>query len=147
MKIAEAPGGSKTTKHEGEIELLGCEYQLVSPRDVATGQASGKRVHYPVEVAGKVDKASPLLFKAVAENQVLKKVEINCWTAANATSSAKEGDVLMYTLELKDARASRFKHFTYEDGTFCFIAAFTFQAITLTWKEGGISHEDDWLGT
>lgn len=147
LKIPEAKGGSKTKGHEGETELIGCEYQVVSPRDVATGQAAGKRVHYPVEVAGKVDKASPLLFMASTENKILKKVDISCWSAANASSSAKEGDTEFYTLKLEDARVSRFKHFTYEDGTFFFIAAFTFQKITLTWIDGGITHTDDWSGT
>jgi type VI secretion system secreted protein Hcp len=147
LQIAEIPGGCQEKKHEKQILLTGFEYQLVSPRDVATGQASGKRVHYPVEVAGRVDKGTPLLFKAVAENQQLKSVKIHCFKAADDASGTKQGDTEIYTVDMTNGRVSRFKHFTYEDGTMFFLAAFTFQQITLTFVDGGITHQDDWSGT
>ena len=147
LEVTGIKGGCKEQKHEGQTVITGFEYQLVSPRDVSSGLASGKRVHYPVEVAGKLDKAGPLLFKAAAENQNLKSVKVHCWTAANADLNTTEGDTEDYTAELVDARVSRYKQFTYEDGTKFFIAAFTFQQITLTWVDGGISHIDNWSGT
>ncbi len=147
LEVKGIAGGCKEEKHEGHTVITGFEYQLVSPRDVSSGAASGKRVHYPVEVAGKLDKAGPLLFKALAENQNLASVKVHSWTAAHEELNVTQGDTEDYTVELENARVSRFKQFTYEDGTKFFIAAFTFQKITLTWVDGGITHQDNWSGT
>lgn len=36
---------------------------IKSPRDVATGQASGKRQHQPITFSKRIDKASPVLYR------------------------------------------------------------------------------------
>lgn len=47
-----------------------------APRDMATGMASGKRMHKPFTITKEVDKASPLLVKACASGQHFPKVEV-----------------------------------------------------------------------
>lgn len=42
---------------------------IQSPRDVATGQASGKRMHKPLVIVKEVDKASPKLYQACASGK------------------------------------------------------------------------------
>ena len=47
---------------------------VVSPRDMATGQASGKRMHKPMTIYKEWGAASPQLMRAVAAKQEFKSV-------------------------------------------------------------------------
>ena len=47
-----------------------------APRDMATGMASGKRMHKPFTITKEVDKASPLLMKACASGQHFPQVDV-----------------------------------------------------------------------
>lgn len=41
-------GESAREAHKGKIGAIGFSHEVASPRDVATGQASGKRQHMPI---------------------------------------------------------------------------------------------------
>ena len=147
QKSGKINGGSKIKKHEGKIELLGIEQRLVSPRDAATGLPTGRRTHHPMQVAGKLDKSGPLLWGACSQNENLTTVKIEYWGGVSKQSGigAGSGDALIYTIELTNAQVHEFRHFTAVDGTLCFAAGFTYQKIVITWKDGGITSQDDWL--
>lgn len=67
-------GESIRKPHKDKIEGISFEYEVVSPRDVATGQASGKRQHKPVKFTKEWGAASPLLFTSCVTNEVLDEV-------------------------------------------------------------------------
>lgn len=46
-----------------KIEAIVVKQQAIAPRDLATGQASGKRQYQPVIIRKRIDKTSPLLCK------------------------------------------------------------------------------------
>jgi type VI secretion system secreted protein Hcp len=54
------------------LPLVSFDYSVISPRDVATGQASGKRQHKPITIVREIDSASPLLYQALVTNEALK---------------------------------------------------------------------------
>ncbi len=146
LEVDGVPGGCNIKQQEGKNALYGVAYTIVSPRDAATGLATGKRIHGPLDVVGKVDKATPLLFKKLAENANLSSVKLHCWSAVTlAEGSASGGSKEIYKIELKNAVVAAFRHFVHLDGTLCFIASFAYHDITLTWMDGGISASDDWL--
>jgi type VI protein secretion system component Hcp len=47
-----------------------------APRDMATGMASGKRMHKPFTITKEIDRASPLLMKACASGQHFPQVDV-----------------------------------------------------------------------
>jgi len=55
-------------------QVRSAHYQLASPRDAATGQASGKRTHHPVKFVKEWGPASPQL-RAMTTSYDLKKIE------------------------------------------------------------------------
>jgi type VI secretion system secreted protein Hcp len=59
------------------IPVLGVSQGVQSPRDVATGQASGKRQHKPIVIRKEVDAASPQLYRAAISHEALKEVLID----------------------------------------------------------------------
>jgi type VI secretion system secreted protein Hcp len=65
-------GKFKGTGKNNIIECTYYSYALVSPRDVATGMASGKRQHYPVMIYKEIDASSPQFAEALVTNESIK---------------------------------------------------------------------------
>ena len=53
----------------------------VAPRDLATGQASGKRMHKPFTVTKELDAASPKLFELCASGKHIPEVDVDMGSA------------------------------------------------------------------
>lgn len=61
------------------VEKFRCQnftYEVKSPRDAASGQATGKRQHAPIRIVKEWDAATPLLMKALVDNQTFKTVTL-----------------------------------------------------------------------
>jgi len=56
--------------------IIGFEWGVASPVDIASGQASGRRQHRPVLIRKHLDKSTPLIIDAIATNKKLKNSEI-----------------------------------------------------------------------
>jgi type VI secretion system secreted protein Hcp len=67
-------GESVREAHKDKIAGLSYQHEIRSPRDVATGQASGKRQHGPVIITKEWGPSSPQLFQALVTNEVLTSV-------------------------------------------------------------------------
>jgi type VI protein secretion system component Hcp len=75
--------GVRGDRSDGQMDVLtisgNCEpaaAAAASPRDAATGQTSGKRMHKPFVITKEVDKASPLLAQAAASGKKIPKVKV-----------------------------------------------------------------------
>ena len=67
-------GESPRDKWKEKFPALSYSHQIQSPRDIATGQASGKRQHGPITVTKEWGASSPQIFQALVTNEVLKSV-------------------------------------------------------------------------
>ena len=68
------------------------DYAVETPRDAATGQATGRRTHHPVKVVHEVNEWSPLLFRALVTNELFSTVLFEFFkTEANG-----EGEAIKY---------------------------------------------------
>ena len=83
----------------GGIVGLGFEQAIASPRDVATGQASGKRQYSPVVFTKEWGAASPQLFQALVTNESLKNVQFDFYEP----SGPEGGEELFFTVKLMNA--------------------------------------------
>ena len=139
--------GSVTQKgREGKIQVIAVSHDIQSPRDPASGLPTGKRMHKPFVITKELDKSTPLLFSALVNNENITELEVQFWRP-----SATGAEQQHYTIKLANANiasvSSRMpnnknpdlmKYETYEE------IAFTYQKITWTWVDGGITAEDDW---
>jgi type VI secretion system secreted protein Hcp len=72
--------GTKQGKFKGQSQsgkftpILSFDMSMQSPRDAATGQASGKRQHKPIAVLVPWTTACPQLFTAMMTNESLESV-------------------------------------------------------------------------
>lgn len=134
----EAPASWKG--HENEIQLFGWSHEVISPRDPASGLPTGRRMHHPVMVWGKMSKAAPLLFTALVNNENLTEVLINCFTQKQGSSLT-----IFFTIKLTNANIAAMQQYSSElDGTNLYRLQFTYEKIEFTWKDGGITAMDDW---
>ena len=67
----------------GAIKVIAISHEVLSPRDSATGQPSGKRTHRPLFIVKQIDKATPLLYQALITNEKLKNVLVELWKLNN----------------------------------------------------------------
>jgi type VI secretion system secreted protein Hcp len=120
---------------------------VASPRDAATGQASGKRQYQPLVIRKEIDAASPQFLQAVATNEVLVSVAIEF-----LASDADGEEAVVYTVELTNATAVTFEQSvdTAETGgplvdtRLLERISFVFQRITVSSVAGETSFSDDW---
>ena len=92
---------------EGSIALLGVEHGIVSPRDAATGMASGKRQHLPITVTKEPDQTSPLFYQFIAHNELIKTVDIFFFGRSGQPGLSMGRETMQYKITLTKAWVSR----------------------------------------
>lgn len=99
-------GESTKAKFNDRIELTGFIQEVASPRDAASGMASGKRVHQPILLLKQSGASSPQFFQALTTNEVLKTVVIDFYK-----TDATGKEINYYTVTLTNAAVSGYKQF------------------------------------
>jgi type VI secretion system secreted protein Hcp len=142
-------GGATQKGREGMIVVDGIDHNVVVPVDVSSGLASGRRVHKPIVITKAVDKSSPALHQAIAQNEILSEVTIQFFEVG------KDGvERNHYTIVLKNARITGLRHVmldnnkpdsarlpAYEE------LSLVYDTITWTWNDGGITATDSATAT
>jgi type VI secretion system secreted protein Hcp len=137
---------------EGRIAVIAVSHEIQSPRDSASGQATGRRVHKPLVITKELDKSTPLLHQALVTNEQIASFTLDFFSAKSLGAGGAGAEVNDYTITLQDAAITSIrtvmpnnrdpelaKRATYEE------IAFTYRKITWTWVDGGITASDDWM--
>lgn len=139
--------GSVTQKgREDRIMVIAVDHSIVSPRDSASGLPTGKRQHKPITITKEVDKSTPMLLAILTQNENIPEWSLEFWTP-DKTGVEKQH----YKIELQNAQISEIRlemlNNKYPENTQHKErehVSFTYQKITWTWMDGGITAEDDW---
>jgi type VI secretion system secreted protein Hcp len=127
-------GTRKNVKNE--IVALSMAYEMETPRNPQTGQATGKHMHKPVVFTHDVSAATPYLFEAAAKNEPLTTVTIEVGRPdANGLITNQ------YTLILTNATVTALRQFS-EENILMEEVSLTFQKIEL--RMGTKMASDDW---
>ena len=142
-------GSLRITDHEGEIRVSAIEHRLMTPRDIATGQPTGRRQHGEFTITKELDPATPKLLQAWARNETLT-TWVLCLFGVDATGRT----LVAYTVELQDAAVSKVDLVlpsTFDPANAHVPAhervAFVYRAISWTWAGGAITATDNWAET
>lgn len=133
-------GNVTATDREGAIALLSVGYEISTPFDATTGQASGKRQHKPIVVTKAIDETSPNLLKALVANEVLTTVKIDFWRSAPETAAPYFSITLTNAIAADVTLNSSTEAATSEIEQ----VQFVYQKIVWTWTASGTSAQDDW---
>ena len=143
--------GTRQGKFKGEsprqglsdrIAALKVSYEVLSPRDAATGQASGKRQHKPLVITKEWGPATPQIFQALVTNEALKSVLIEFFTV-NAQGQME----VAHWIRLTNATVAAVRQFTEKDQSGLHPqeeVSFTFQKIEVSNSRGKTAAADDW---
>ena len=125
--------------------MLYYEQGVVTAREASSGNATGRRQFTPLLIRKRIDKSSPLIFKALCTNQV-----IEAKFKFFRPSPAGDGNTQQFfTVEIKQGRVASAKQILpntlvpatsheppMEEVTF------VFHTITQTYEDGGVTHEE-----
>jgi type VI secretion system secreted protein Hcp len=103
-KQGQFKGESTRAGHSDRLVGIAFSFEVDAPRDIATGQASGKRQHKPVLFVKEWGAASPQLYQAATTNEVLSSVVFEF-----VTTSADGEERVAETVTLTDATISKLK--------------------------------------
>ncbi len=140
-------GESTRTAHKDKAPCIQFNYGVQSPRDVATGMASGKRQHQPFVVVKEVGASTPQFFQACVTNEVLKSV---LFEFTKTTPEGKEE--VYYTIKLTNATVASHKHYVDKAAKHSEASdtheleeiSFTFQKIDIENKTFKTAASEDW---
>jgi len=142
-------GNSSQTSlgREDSIECLYFQASVHTAREKGSGLASGRRTHDPLMIRKRVDKASPLLAKALCQNEVIDGVFK--FFRPNPTGDGTTQH--FYTVEITKGRVATHRLFnpdTIDPASSTWPAmeevSFVFHTITWTYEDGGVTHTDTW---
>jgi type VI secretion system secreted protein Hcp len=136
-------------REERKSSIRGVKFLLesTSPRDVATGQASGKRQHKPILFTKEWGAASPQLYNALATNEVLKQVVFE-FTKTNGEGQ----ESVFHTITLTNASVASIRSYVDRtdtsgdpfDGLALEDVSLVYQKIAMQSVDGKTSSSDDW---
>ena len=141
---------ASSMNREGTIECSSFSYSVITPRDQASGELTGRRQHRAVEITKRVDKSTPLLLKALCQNEPVTSAEFRFFRPSPGGSGAEEH---FYTVLLENGYVSGISQLSEDDIMGGEAAppmmeeiAFVFQDITWTYEIGVVTHKDSWEG-
>ena len=132
---------------ENSIECVYYEQEVMTAREAGSGMATGRRQYKPLTIRKRIDKSTPLIAKALVENQ---KIDAKFkFFRPNPTGDGTTEQ--FFTVEIKQGRVAHQKQFvpdTIVPATATDPAleevSFVFHTISWTYTNGGVTHEDTW---
>ena len=146
-------GGVLQKGRENWIEIIASNHAITSPRDPASGQATGKRAHGPIRARFYYDQSLTAWYQALVYNEGLKEVVISYFSANKLGTSGGTGvETLTYEVKLTNAFVAKVEFemlnnknpdlTRYENMA---VVELVYQKIEGTWKLGNKIWSDDWL--
>jgi type VI secretion system secreted protein Hcp len=140
-------GGSTLRGREGTIPVLAVCHRLRTPRDVVSGQPSGRRQHDPIVVTKEVDRSTPLLVDALLHNAALVTWRLDVFAPDTFGRL-----VPAYAIELTRPQVTEVTLLPDDLDTAAVIprlpretVAFVYERITWTWRDGNVTTSDTWV--
>ena len=109
-KQGQFKGESTRAAAKGKLEGLTFVSEVSSPRDAASGMATGRRMHSPVMFTKRWGAASPQLFQAAVTNEVLKSVLFEFLATDKAGKEHVFETVKLTNATISDVRRSLDEH-------------------------------------
>jgi type VI secretion system secreted protein Hcp len=130
-------GSSKQKGREDAIPINKYKLEVKAPRDVASGQASGKRQHQGITFTKAMDDSSPQFMQALTSNETLKNVKFEF-----VKPGADGKEMVFQTVTLEGAHLADWTQ-EVEGGEDAESVLIVYEKITLG-SGGGTTASDDW---
>ncbi len=143
----------ESTQHslnrENSIECVYYKQSVITAREAGSGMATGRRQYEPLLVRKRIDKSSPLIAKALVENQVIEA----SFKFFRPNPSGDGTTEQFYTVAIKQGRIASINQYVPDTIVPATSTeppleevSFVFHTISWTYTNGGVTHEDTWSG-
>lgn len=96
--------GSLTQKgREGLIAVLESSHEVAVSSDPVTGLANGRAQHRPFVVVKEIDQATPALYQAMLNRELLTEFELHYWVRGSARAGRAGSETMRYRVRLTNA--------------------------------------------
>ena len=147
----EGESSISSMEREGTIECSSFRYGIKVPREAGTGMSSGRRQHQPVIVHKRIDKTTPLLIKAICNNEPVDEAKFMFFRPHRGGDGSEQqfytviltgGAVIGVSQVSEDAIMSG-------EHALPMMEEITFNFHTIEWvyEAGGIIHSDSWAAS
>ncbi len=134
-------------ERENTIECVYFEHSVKTAREAGSGMATGRRRYEPVVIRKRIDKSTPLIYKALVNNE-----RVDATFKFYRPSPTGDGTTQQFfTVEIANGRVAGIRDYSPDviDPVSTNIPAmeevsFLFEQIVWTYEEGGITHTDSW---
>ena len=136
---------------EGQIAVYAANHQVMSAVG-ATPASPATKTHKPLLITKEVDRSTPLLYKALAQNEVMAEYTLRFYAPRKIGMPGTGPDYQHYTIKLVNARIASIesimdniklddiKHIPIMEEV-----AFTYESIEWKWMLTGATSTDTWL--
>jgi len=138
-----------TLGREKSIECIAFEQHVKTAREAGSAMATGRRQHGPIVIRKRLDKSSPLLMKALCDNQALTAEFKFFRPNPNGDGTTEQ----FYTISLDNARVAEIKAWVPDTIAPAAHATppqeevhFVFHTVNWTFNPNGAQHEDKLSG-
>jgi len=137
----------ESLNRKDSIECVFYNQSVKTARETGSGMATGRRQYEPLMIRKRIDKASPLLYKALVENTVIDGTFK--FFRPNPTGDGTTEQ--FYTVVIKRGRISAISqtvpdtiHPASTSDPPLEEVSMVFHTISWTYTNGGVTHEDTW---
>jgi type VI secretion system secreted protein Hcp len=134
-------------ERENSIECLSFTDSVRTAREASSGMASGERTYEPIRIVKRIDKSSPLLAKALCNNETIE-AKFKFYRPNPAGDGTTEQH---FTIEITEGRVASITRVSPDvidpasaNAPPTEEVTFVFGRIVWTYVPDGIEHEDHW---
>ena len=132
---------------ENSIECIYFESGVVTAREAGSAIATGRRQHQPVLIRKRIDKSSPLIAKALCNNEVIEGI----FKFFRPNPAGDGTTQQFYTISIKNGRVDHQRVWVPDTIVPATSTeppqeevSFVFGEIKWTYTDGGVEHVDTW---
>jgi type VI secretion system secreted protein Hcp len=132
---------------ENSIECLSFSDSVRTAREASSGMASGERTYDPIRIVKRIDKSSPLLFKALTNNEVIEAI----FRFYRPNPSGDGTTQQFYTIKINQGRIASYQRVSPDvidpasaNAPPTEEVSFVFGEIIQTYEPDGVEHQDTW---
>lgn len=132
--------------HEDEILAQEVDHHISAPTDPQSGQPAGQRVHGPLIFTSALNKASPMLYQALATGEMLPTVEVKWFRTSGDgkqehffTTKLEDATIVGIHTVLPNAQDAANKNYTQQIKT-----SLSYRKVSWTHVVAGTEASDDW---
>ena len=142
----ESVGNIYQQGHEDQILVQEIEHEITTAVDPQSGMPTGRRIHKPFTFPAPLNKATPLLYQALVDGEMLTEVEVH-WYRISVdglleyffTTLLEDATIVKITTLLPHAQAPESAPYTQ-----LVKVSMAYRKITWTHKDSGTEGSDDW---